>query len=113
MNRKRPEVNKRILQRSKEKHYRLKDVVFSHYGKVCNCCGETTPQFLTIDHVNNDGNKHRKKMKTAGGVALYREIIANDFPDSFQILCMNCNFGKKINSGVCPHKDILSSITKI
>jgi len=36
---------------------KLKTMVYNHYGWLCNCCGETTPKFLTIDHVNNDGYK--------------------------------------------------------
>ncbi len=79
-------------------------IVFSHYGNKCACCGETTPEFLTIDHVNNDGpddimpSGHRYK-----GGALYRKIIKESFPKRYQLLCMNCNFGKRMNNGFCPH----------
>ncbi len=38
-------------------------LVWAHYGQRCACCGETEPAFLAIDHVNNDGNVHRKKVK--------------------------------------------------
>jgi hypothetical protein len=27
----------------------------------------------------------------------------NNYPEGFQILCMNCQFGKRMNNGVCPH----------
>ncbi len=81
---------------------KLKQKVFDHYGWVCACCGETTPEFLTIDHVNNDGNKHRDRIGY-GVRALYSDIIRSGFCNKFQILCMNCNFGKSMNGGKCPH----------
>lgn len=43
-------------------HYRdlrqeLKREVLKVYGGVCSCCGENRIEFLTIDHVNNDGEE--------------------------------------------------------
>lgn len=37
------------------------------------------------------------------GWPLYKWIIDNGFPKYFQTLCMNCNHGKRMNNGVCPH----------
>jgi hypothetical protein len=54
-----------------------------------------------MDHVNNDGHIHRK---TSGATNLYSYLRARKFPEGFQVLCMNCNFGKAQNGGVCPHK---------
>jgi hypothetical protein len=31
-------------------------------------------------------------------------IIKTGFPDGYQVLCMNCNWGKRMNKGICPHK---------
>lgn len=86
----------------KHKH-RQKEIVFNHYGNSCACCGEKEEKFLTIDHINNDGNIHRKTI--GGGFGIRRYIILNNFPKTFQILCMNCNFGKQQNKGICPHKN--------
>jgi hypothetical protein len=81
----------------------LRDRVYQAYGgSRCNCCGESNPGFLTIDHVNNDGAKFRKKHGT--GVQLYKWVILNNFPPIFQILCMNCNWGKRRAPYICPHK---------
>ena len=83
-----------------------KKIVYDHYGWRCNCCGETTSKFLTIDHINNDGYKDRcrnGKGHRFSGLYFYRKIIKEDFPKSLQILCYNCNYGKKVNNGVCPH----------
>lgn len=92
-----------------------KDKVFRAYGGYkCVCCGETIPQFLTLDHINNDGAAHRKnifgnKYQSCGtGAVLYNWVIRNNFPDIFQVLCYNCNCGKAHNGGICPHKTIKS-----
>ncbi len=37
--------------------------------------------------------------------SLYRWIIKNNFPEEFQILCFNCNSGRHINGGICPHEE--------
>ena len=79
----------------------LKTAVYAGYGNQCACCGERTIAFLTVDHVNNDGARERRS-----GVSLdliYRRIIESRFPDNYQLLCRNCNWGKHINKGVCPH----------
>lgn len=85
---------------------RLRDDVFSKYGGyVCVCCGETMPSMLTLDHVNNDGAKHRKENKAAAaGRGLLLWCIANNFPKTMQVLCYNCNISKYRNGGICEHK---------
>jgi hypothetical protein len=87
----------------------LKDIVFEAYGGYrCSCCGESTHEFLQLDHVNNDGAEHRKSVfggrKTGSGRTLYLWIIRNEFPGIFQVLCANCNWGKRMNNGICPHQ---------
>jgi hypothetical protein len=74
--------------------------VFEHYGNKCACCGESIKEFLTIDHIDGGGTKHRKEIKEKIITWLYR----NNFPEGFQTLCFNCNWGKHINGGICPHK---------
>lgn len=83
---------------------KLKDEAFQHYGGyICVCCGELTPQFLSIDHIDGGGHQHRKSI---GNGHFYRWLRDNHYPEGFQILCMNCNFGKRMNHGICPHKEI-------
>ena len=76
--------------------------VLDHYGCRCACpgCNETEPMFLTIDHVNGNGTQHRKEI---GARQIYKAIIDSGFPDTYQILCYNCNCGRWRNGGVCPH----------
>ena len=93
----------RSLQR---KYYRdLRYELISHYGgnpPKCKCCGESTFEFLTLDHINGGGNQQRKFLKT-GGNGLYAWIKCNNFPPIFQVLCANCNYAKW-QKGICPHQ---------
>lgn len=66
--------------------------------------------FLAIDHIHNDGNKMRRQHGT--GMQLYRWLLKHRFPKGFQILCMNCNFGKARNGGVCPHKEGATTVLR-
>lgn len=99
-----PDKAKEYRARRKKK---ILDAIYGHYGSVCKCCGETQIKFLTIDHVNNDGYKERRRQNGSmvGGGYLYARIVNAGFPMTYQILCMNCNFGKSRNGGVCPHKN--------
>ncbi len=94
---------KQCVETKQVRYYELKEKVYSAYGNACACCGETQPEFLTLDHVNNDGNIHRKEM---GGQAesFLKWIIANEYPRTVQILCWNCQWGKVKNHGICPHQ---------
>lgn len=75
--------------------------VIKAYGGKCNCCGEKAERFLSIDHINNDG-----KQEHGRGLAFYYRIIKEGFPDRLTILCFNCNIGRALNGGVCPHKSV-------
>lgn len=94
---------------AKEKRKRVKDAVFAAYGGYkCACCGETEDKFLTLDHINNDGAEFRMRVfgrRTAAGYRTYLYLLKNDFPEGYQVLCMNCNYGKRMNGGVCPHQE--------
>ena len=91
----------RCLRYRKEEKLRC----YSAYGgAVCACCGETTLEFLSLDHTNNDGAKQRRLLKYHGsGHAFYVWLRKHGYPEGYQVLCMNCNFGKRMNGGVCPH----------
>ena len=82
-------------------HLRLKMLIIKHYGERCNCCGEKEVDFLTIDHINGGGGKHRKIV--GGGGAVYREIIKKNYPSSYRLLCMNCNWATR-KGKICPHQ---------
>lgn len=83
----------------------MKDEVYAYYGDKCKCCGESTRAFLQLDHVNNDGAKLKREKVHPTGVYLYKWIIDNKYPLNIQLLCANCNWGKMMNNGICPHKN--------
>lgn len=88
--------------RERARQRSLKDAAYNAYGgHRCNCCGESIVQFLCIDHVNNDGSRHRKEI---GRGSIYYWLKQNGYPPGFQVLCANCNQGKQLNGGVCPHQ---------
>lgn len=78
--------------------------VLERYGGKCVCCGEIELYFLAIDHVEGNGNTHRKEINKYGS-GFFEWLIKNNFPEGFQVLCHNCNMGKHLNGGVCPHQE--------
>lgn len=91
------------LARMASKYQSAKDKVFAHYGCVCACCGEDKRLFLNVDHENNDGYKYRKNGVKNIHSNIYQWLVSHKFPEGYQILCYNCNIGKKHNKGICPH----------
>jgi hypothetical protein len=92
-----------ILSRTKERESLLRKEVLDYYGgSKCACCGESTIEFLSIDHINGGGNKHRKEI--GKGRRIYRWLKFNHYPTGFQVLCMNCNHAKG-SYGICPHQE--------
>ncbi len=94
---------------AKEVRRKVRDKVFAAYGGYrCVCCGETQPKFLTLDHINNDGGEWRKQVlgkRTHAGYHTYRWLLRNGCPPGVQVLCMNCQHGKLVNNGICPHQE--------
>lgn len=82
---------------------RVKSDVISKYGGKCACCQESELLFLTIDHINNDGSRDRKDNDISNSASFYLTLRKSDIRIDLQVLCFNCNLGKQINGGVCPH----------
>lgn len=94
--------NKKIYIKNWERNHKI--LCFEHYSKgrnECACCGEMAIEFLSIDDIN--GTTHRQMKKKGIGSRFYKWLIDNNFPEGFQVLCMNCNFAKGIFME-CPHK---------
>lgn len=98
-----PEKKAINASRERKRYHEYRKIVVDAYGCECACCGEKESLFLELDHVNNDGWKHREEIGNSARTLVYW-AIRNNFPDSIQILCSNCNQGKKRNHGICPHK---------
>ncbi len=97
----------RLRMRSYNKNWRheLKSAVLSHYGTTCRCCGEKDIRFLTVDHDEGGGRKHRSELGVGAGAPFYRWLRDNGYPSGFTTLCFNCNCGRANNGGMCPHLD--------
>lgn len=84
------------------KNYKLKlrQEVLSAYGHKCACCGESTDEFLELDHINGGGYQHRKKETKD----MYSVVRKEGFPkDKYRLLCANCNHSLGMK-GYCPHQ---------
>lgn len=94
------------IESQREYKLRIRKEVINAYGGFCKCCGENELVFLDIDHINNDGAKHRKETGYIG-LAFYLWLRRENFPKDFQILCKNCNWAKFVLGG-CPHERTLA-----
>ena len=90
----------RLLPGRKEKNkeswkrywFRTQNRVVDLLGGECLWCKESNPIFLTIDHINNDGQLHRLK----GANRVYLDIIAdNNRKEKYRILCYSCNCARQ------------------
>lgn len=96
------ENRERDRQNQRRQKFELKKSVIEHYGNICACCSESGIKFLTIDHINGEGNKHKRFLYIKTGHRFYAWLRSNNYPSGFQVLCFNCNLGKN-RYGVCPH----------
>jgi hypothetical protein len=88
-----------LLIKKKGRLYRelLKLTAIALLGGSCKACGESEPDFLVVDHVNNDGAEHRKELRTLGkgtSIPVYIEIRDGVPSREYQLLCWNCNYKK-------------------
>lgn len=86
---------------------KIKKSTMDRYGGSCVCCGESELDFLTIDHIHENGAAHRRELGPTkkSGVHFYLWLKKNGYPSGYQTLCMNCNLSKHNNDGVCAHKN--------
>lgn len=70
------------------------------YGGKCSCCGESTYEFLTIEHLNGRDKSDKKKLT---GKQMWVRAKAEGYPDTYTVLCFNCNCAKGA-FGTCPHQ---------
>lgn len=95
-----------ILTYSQRTQQRLKREVLCAYSAndpKCDCCGEAHIEFLSVDHVDGKGARHRKHLRKSG-TGFYHWLKANGFPLGFRVLCHNCNQSLG-HYGYCPHKN--------
>ena len=91
------------VRRYNRKHQRkLRMEVIAAYGGGCACCGESTYEFMALDHINN--GKGNPANRDGGSVTLWYRLKRDGWPKGeYQILCHNCNLAKGFY-GQCPHQ---------
>ncbi len=95
----------RWLELSKRYNKKLKLDVLNAYSNrklECKCCGESQIEFLTLDHLLNNGASDRRLR--GGSKSVYVYLRLNNFPSGYQVLCYNCNCAKAYYKK-CPHKN--------
>lgn len=82
----------------------LKSIVLAKYGGKCVCpgCTQKRPEFLTVDHPNNDGKEDRLTLQ--GSITLYRRLAKTIRSSRYRLMCYNCNCGRSANGGNCPYE---------
>lgn len=103
-------VKRRKMERlcARKTRARAKQECINAYGGMCACCGEMELRFLTIDHKDGKGARHRKRLGFPGrtGHTFYCWLRKRGYPrKNYQALCFNCNCGRHVNGGICPHKE--------
>lgn len=92
----RKENPEKYREHSRAAKRRLKDKVFMAYGNACTRCGFSDIRALTLDHKNNNGSEERAEIGERG---VYRRALIPENHNDYQILCMNCQFIKRIEAG--------------
>lgn len=91
----------RDSEETKRQHREHREAAIAAYGGNCRCCGESTYEFLSLDHIDGGGSKHRREL---GNRNIYDWLHANNYPPiALQVLCHNCNLAKGFY-GACPHE---------
>ena len=80
---------------------KIKLKVFTHYCKGKPVCSEKNCDIddidmLSLDHINDDGAAHRKKVGGKSGVLMYDWAMKNNYPKMFRIICWNHNIKKQL-----------------
>lgn len=97
--------------RTRERKIELKN----YFGGKCSCCGEKEMEFLTIDHVHENGAEERRangkrEYRSANDITYQKiwDLMKTGKPASeitdYQVLCFNCNCSKHYGKGICVHK---------
>lgn len=90
----RKENRDRFNEAAARRYLREKASSIAMYGGSCPC-GEKQTEFLTIDHVNDDGAEDRKSWR-GKAAHIHAWLKANGYPAGYQVLCGNCNLKKEI-----------------
>jgi hypothetical protein len=92
----------KLAKKNKERYKKLKADLIRLYGSQCACCGETSVEFLALDHVHRDGTFHRAFENPK---SLYARLVKeNRRLSEYRLLCHNCTCSLGFY-GYCPHEE--------
>ena len=83
----------------------IKTMVVKHYSNGTMACSNPFSahkepfidiRALTIDHINNGGEKQKRVLGFKAGHSLQLWLVRNHYPKGYQILCANCQLIKEI-----------------
>lgn len=101
------EMAKRYRPYSRNYRRKLKEQVLRHYSLNLKCVGWngvkcpfdcSDMRCLSIDHIEGGGLEHRKKIRSNNGTGFYRWLRDHNYPKGYQVLCMNCQFIKRVEN---------------
>jgi len=94
----------KINARNRDYRHSTRLAALNHYSNNdphCECCNERHLEFLAIDHINGNGNKHRIELNQRN---IFLWLKRNAYPSGFRLLCHNCNFALGLYKE-CPHNN--------
>lgn len=93
--------------RAKKRYDKVKQTYLDFYGNKCQCCGETNPKYLTMEHLRISRKEHISRIGyRASNITMMTDAIKTDSERQlFGLLCFNCNCNDSYKKGLaCPHK---------
>lgn len=94
-------INEKTCECHRKRRTKNRLKVIEHYSNgtmKCAKCDWSDVRALTIDHINGGGLRHRREIGTSH---LSDWLVKNNFPDGFQVLCMNHQFVKRFENNEC------------
>lgn len=95
-------ANKETLgEQAKRKRAEAKKALFNLLGNKCVRCGFEDSRILQVDHIRGDGFLDRPKKATRRrGAGNHAKMLRDpSLFESYQLLCPNCNWLKRIENG--------------
>lgn len=88
-----------VCRKKRERRIHRKIELFTYYCNgssppKCIVCEAYNIDFLTIDHINGNGIKHRNGLGITGSSRFYDWLWKNK-PEGFQVLCFSCQLAKE------------------
>jgi hypothetical protein len=82
---------------------KIKAEMIAAYGGQCMCCGDSHPEFLTLDHIGGRTAENHPWDLRQNGSSIYGKLKKLGWPkNAYRLMCMNCNWAIRWGDP-CPH----------